>query len=259
MKGNLILTLGFTIFSVLPIAPLTVHAEEPGQTQKPTLLHFVGPETKPTLYLGHNGQPQGPLLDYIRTLTKHAGYRLTTKLTDVDQTAGLLIRGQADFTVMVKHPKLDLSDAMASSPTPVGHLVLNIYRQPDTPPLTRAFELKHKKVVVLKGYSYGGILQSLLDTDDPPTFYEVSTPDKALHMLKSQRAQYALLYVSNFKYGLPKTNYKASEFASNTISTIPFYIHASKHGAINAEKLLSDLMTSYNDLVASKQIAPLQM
>lgn len=238
----------FTLLALLTLLtaqPLAIGDTGPDASKT---LRYVGPNVKPTMYLDDKNEPAGPLISLVKTIARHAGYSLAVRLSEIDDITGALIRGQADFTVMVHHPKLELSAVILSSPEPLGHLVLNLYHQPNLPKLNHIYQLKHKKVVLLKGYSYGGLQQALAASQEPPLLYEVNTAEKALHMLQARRADYALLYSLSFNSALPNTDYKAEQFSVSNLSKIPFYIHVSKQGSENPEALMDQLLSSYHDL-----------
>ncbi len=242
------------IYLILLIASSKNHADT--ATERP-LLKFIGASIPPAFYLGENNRPQGPIADLARDIASGAGYQLDIELAPVDESFGKILRGQAQMTIMVDHPKLNVPETIISSPYPVGYLVLNVYHRPEIPRVKSLQDLQARHLVMLENYSYGGARQTLLNSQEPPHIDNVATTEQALLMVRARRADYALLYLMN----LDKSNERQAEalkqFSVSTLSRIPFFIKLSTRANHDAQTLMQQLMDSYNRQLTNTHISTL--
>lgn len=149
-------------------------------------------EFPPYTYQNIDGNPAGTFIDVTRKVVKEAGYEAEFVYLPISRVYLYLVNGRIDVWVGLTHvPKL-LDDVLESRITPVSAQLSAWYRS-DTGALENFGQLKGKTVIVINGYTYGGLIDWLNSTDDI-NVTEAPNHRSAIEMLKRERGDYLLDY-----------------------------------------------------------------
>lgn len=149
-------------------------------------------EFPPLEYITEDGEPAGEFVELTRKVAEEAGYDLKFIYLPISRTYFYLRNGMVDMWMgLTGIPALD-GYVLESAVSPIS-ATLSVWSTPQTPPVTR-YESFHDKILILiSGYTYGGLLYQLeADNDVSLTF----APNHlaALKMLERGRGHYLLDY-----------------------------------------------------------------
>ena len=80
------------------------------------------------------------------------------------------------------------------SEQPVCYLHLRLYRLVGTPEISQLSQLQNQRLIVIRGYSYGGQLEPLKQRPQGIQWLDATDNHNALEMLTMHRADYLLTY-----------------------------------------------------------------
>lgn len=216
----------------------------------PLKLNLAGPKFAPYYYADADGKPSGELVRLYALIVEHAGFGWDGAIIPAKRVMKALTDGMYDSSILVKNPLLEASGTILSSPVPVSEMILNLYsHQVQKQSLTKE-SLLGKKVVVMRGYGYGGLRSWLDHNQDKLVMIEVDSFSSAIRMLEANRADYALLYDVNFAAGEKELGRSAKAVNSYTLERVPLYFHINSQQIPNAQQVMNQLMASYQSLVS---------
>ena len=229
---------------------------------------IVAAETRRTLILSgpifpigwmyeDSGKVGGTRPEFFDKIAGHAGYNWTGKLYPAKRLMESIAQGQVDLSMLVLNPLLNKPALILTSEEPIYTENLNLYSPKGTPPVQYRSDLKGKKIVVMRGFGYGGFKTWLDDPRNNVTQFEVDTFVQAINVLVSRTQDYALLYDLNFQSvleELERTDKKmfhlAKKLTVTNWSRVPVYFHLSRKALSDAEQVLDRLMKSFHALQA---------
>lgn len=156
------------------------------------LLRIAYVEFPPITYRGENGQAEGAFIEITRKVAREAGFDADFLYLPVTRAYLYLTNGKIDAWPGVTNiPALD-GEVLESwaSPVPVQ---LSAWYLDKTPPVDHFDRLLGKTVIVIGGYTYGGLLY-WLQKEDSIRVTEAPNHRSALDMLKRGRGDYLLDY-----------------------------------------------------------------
>lgn len=145
-----------------------------------------------TTKLDARGLPANPLLRVAEALFDRAGLSWRAHPYPAARMFESLRNGTANFSMLVKSPALDQCCLVGRKP--VARTELRVYHAPATPPAHGRDALRGKNVIVIRGYSYGGLLAQLSAPDSGVTLHSAVSHQAAFTMLEHGRADYLLDY-----------------------------------------------------------------
>lgn len=149
-------------------------------------------EFPPLEYLDENGQPAGVFVDLTRRVADEAGYDLEFVYLPISRTYFYLKNGMVDLWMgLTGIPALD-NYVLESEVSPIP-VRLSVWSLEDTPEITRYENFNDRILILISGYTYGGLLYHLEDT---PNIRLTFAPNHlaALKMLERKRGHYLLDY-----------------------------------------------------------------
>ncbi|MBK1887469.1 transporter substrate-binding domain-containing protein [Marinobacter sp. DY40_1A1] len=149
-------------------------------------------EFPPAEYQNEQGEPAGFFVDLTRKVVEEAGYQAEFIYLPVSRVYLYLKSGTVDvFPGLSGVPvlKYDILESWAN----VYPTQLNAWHLEDSEPLTHFDQLEGKTVIVIGGYTYGGLL-TWLENSDRIRLTEAPNTRAALEMLKLKRGDYVLDY-----------------------------------------------------------------
>ena len=150
-------------------------------------------EFHPYFYTNNDGTPEGIFIDIAEKVFCEAGFLLQAVQLPTKRMVAYLINGEIDVWMGLKTlPEFEGKAYLGNSI--LAELVLRAYMIGGKPTLHVKADFKNKKIIVLRGYSYGGWIQYL---ESPFNNIELLTADShyaAFQMLNAGRADYLLDY-----------------------------------------------------------------
>ncbi|SFR48354.1 amino acid ABC transporter substrate-binding protein, PAAT family (TC 3.A.1.3.-) [Marinobacter gudaonensis] len=149
-------------------------------------------EFPPITYQDSNGQPAGSFIELTRKVAVEAGYQPEFIYLPVSRVYLYLINGLIDVWPGVTEVPVLQGNVLESwiSPAPVH---LSAWYLESSPPLIHLEELRGKRVIVIGGYTYAGLLDWLAAHPDI-RITEAPNHRSAVDMLKRRRGDYLLDY-----------------------------------------------------------------
>ncbi|WP_448191019.1 substrate-binding periplasmic protein [Azospirillum sp. sgz301742] len=145
-----------------------------------------------TTRLNERGKPDNPLLRVAAVLFTKAGIPWHGKDYPAARMFTYLRDGTAQFSMLVKAPALQ--ECCLLSKNPVTSSEIRVYRAADKPPILSNEDLAGKRVITIRGYSYGGLLNFITDPRNAVTNHSAIKHDAAFSMLEAGRGDYLLDY-----------------------------------------------------------------
>ncbi len=246
---------------------LFISMQAPGAfaAQNRTLI-LSGPPFPTGWMLDTHGEIGGKRPEMFGEIANHAGYNWIGKLFPAKRLMQSIAEGTVDLSMLVKNPLLDKPDLILTSSEPIYTENLNIYGLKDSPPVEYRNDLQGKRIVVMRGYGYGGFKTWLDDPANQVELYEVDTFEQAISVLIKRDLDYALLYDLNFEAGLNTLLINENEalldqakaFTLTEWSKVPVFFHLSKKALPDADQVLTRLMYSFHELQKEGVIPPVE-
>lgn len=156
-------------------------------------IEYAAPEQSVwTTRFGPGGQLNNPLFPVATALFSRAGIPWHARSYPAARMFRYLEEGKAHFSILVRSPAL--SDCCLLSRKPVASTDIRVYHLERLPPVRALQDLQGKSVIVIHGYSYGGLLAALSEGPSPITPQLAMTHSAAFRMLQGGRADYVVDY-----------------------------------------------------------------
>ncbi|EBA01290.1 substrate-binding periplasmic protein [Marinobacter sp. ELB17] len=175
--------LGFALASPPALA-------DPTQTRQILQVGYM--EFPPFTYQNSRGQAAGEFIDITRKVVLEAGY--TTEFVFLPPSRLLLHlrNGTVDLAPSLSGTPLLVYETLESWVSPVT-LELHAWHLNTTETLKTFDQIKHKRVIVISGYNYGGLM-SWMEKQSDIALTEAPGHRAAIEMLKRNRGDYLLDY-----------------------------------------------------------------
>lgn len=227
---------------IVSIAGLFLLMSMPAYAQQVIRVGYI--EFPPVFFTNDQGQPEGFLIDLTRNVIREAGYLSSFKTYPTKRMAQYLAEGKIDLWVgLPTLPEFQGTTYIGESKVAAIHL--HSYSIGDKPPIHEKQDLVRKKIIILRGYSYGGWIKFIEDPSNNVDFQIVSSHSAGLQCLALGRKDYLLDYEGPVKNALKKT--PVSGITSNKISSLNVFFVVSRK-CPNAETVLKRLEDAYQRL-----------
>ena len=140
------------------------------------------------------GQPDSPMTHLAEALMVKAGMPWHAEAYPAPRLYKNLQDGTTNFSILVRNSALE--SCCLFSRQPVYRTELNVYHLGDKPTLRSKEELAGKSVIIIRGYSYAGLLKFVSDPAQRITLEVAATHRAGFDMLAARRADYLLDYAS---------------------------------------------------------------
>lgn len=189
-------------------------------------IEYGYPEQPPHAYTNAQGQAVGSYPRLLNMLFKQAGIAWHGASYPDRRLMANLDNGTTSFSIQAKNPQL--ANCCLYGKTPVWYDELRVYHRAATPTILRKEDLIGKRVAVLAGFSYGGLIDFI---DDPQHRIDKQLANShvaAFEMLDSGRADYLLDYADPANSeGLAK--HPIADLRSLKIDTVYMYFVINKN------------------------------
>ncbi|MFE8070356.1 transporter substrate-binding domain-containing protein [Marinobacteraceae bacterium S3BR75-40.1] len=150
-------------------------------------------EFPPYTMMNEAGEPDGRFIELARTVANKAGYRLEFQMLPIGRTYLYLKNGRVDLWLGVAGVPMLEGRVLESRATPI-RISLSTWHLPERLPVRRLEDLRGHIVILITGYTYGGLLDELAAENSGVVTTFTSTHTSALKMLTRGRGHYLLDY-----------------------------------------------------------------
>lgn len=183
----------FLFVSFIVILAITSYANEP-INDKTTIRYGYPDQSIFLATIGGKEQPITPMLDVAKELFERANLSWSSNTYPAKRLIHNLKNGKTNFSILVKASSL--LESCIFSGDPIYTTTLNVYYIGDKPPIITKEDLIGKRVVTIRGYSYGSLRKFLNEPKNNISIESTSTHLSAFGMLELGRVDYLLDYAS---------------------------------------------------------------
>ena len=185
--------LGLVALLIGLTSSISVWAQSPSSSVGARELEYAFPDQSVwTTRTDENGDPENPLLRLAVVMFEKARIPWHGKRYPAARMFNYLNDGTAEFSMLVKAPAL--KECCLLSRNPVASTELRVYHLPGKPPVKTREDLIGKRVITIRGYSYGGLLTFLSNPANNVTINSALKHEAAFAMLEAERGDYLLDY-----------------------------------------------------------------
>lgn len=208
-------------------------------------------EFPPASYTDSSDKPAGYMLELGRTLLTDAGYDVAFKALPSARLYTQLISGDIDLWIGASN-KPELAGHTLEGTKVIGEITLAVFYHPDAKPPRLPEDLKNKKIILIGGYSYWPpVTQWLADSSLNLKLTRTRQHESAIAMLMRKRGDYLFDYLDPMLDAQRNMGLNELSLPYIKIYSAPASFVVSKR-AINAEKLLADLETQFDNYNAPR-------
>jgi len=222
------------VFSKLLIMVIFFTSVSYARSSQELVLGYI--EFPPFTYTNQHGSADGTLLKEAQKIIEQAGFQVNTIHLPAARLKKHLEIGEVDLWLGIKPPK-DLEDKVLLGKQKLSTIRLNLYSLLAKEAIDIA-DLKGQEVIVIRGYSYGGVIDYLNDSKNNIKIHETHDHAAAFKMLAKKRANYLLAYQKPSDLALQQLT--IDKLKVNNLSTLPIYFIVSKRDS-NAKAVLATL------------------
>lgn len=211
---------------------------------KPKTLVLGYIEFPPYTYTNKQGEAEGIELELADKLVSSAGYQFETTSLPATRLIYYLKYGLVDIMIgLDTHPKLN--EIALVSKKVLATIKLNTYFIGKKTPITTSQDLVNKKIIIMRGYNYGGLIDFILDKKNNVQYQTTKSHSSGFNMLLSKRADYFLAYQQPSQKSLDKSSIQNLHLTN--LSKLPIYLIVSKKTP-NAQAVFNRLEQAIDEL-----------
>ncbi len=208
-------------------------------------LHMGYIEFPPFYYTDKNGSSGGKMIDLAKSLAEKSGYSLSFKSYPARRLAKYIIDGDVGiFFGLSAFP--GVSEGALISSMAVGFIHLKAFSFRQLPPINSKEDLVGKRILILRGYSYGSWINYINDPKNNVDAKVVDTHAQALRIIERRPA---IDYLLDYEYPILNAAKQsgASQLYSSNLASFELRILVSKQ-LKNAEEIMADFEKAFNTL-----------
>ena len=206
-------------------------------------------EFPPVFSTNADGKAVGYLIDLTNKVALKAGYQVEAQSFPTKRMAKMIADGGLDLWVgLATLPEFEGTTYIGESA--VATIELHAYTIGKQDPIFNKEDLIGKNILIMRAYSYGGLVGYIKDPKNRIHYMEVDSHTQGLNMLKAGRSDYFLGYRGPVSRVLEKI--KVHNLQSNVISSLKAYFVVSKKSPFG-KKLLIDLEEAYKQVAEGSQ------
>jgi len=155
-------------------------------------MEFGFVEQPPRTFTNAQGQADGQLIRLLQTVMPKAGLQWRAASYPANRLFSNMKEGSTHLSILVRVPTLE--ECCIYSKLALGGDELRAYAIGDKPPIKSKEDLIGKNIIVLRGYSYSGLINFINDPKNRISTEVAATHEPAFEMLAAGRADYVLNY-----------------------------------------------------------------
>ena len=237
LSGGYLLRLLHTVLTSLLLLSGSVFAKEiPSEPPLTSPLRVGVLHIPPLAEVRSPTNTSGPLIDYMHRLLQSAGVAYRMEGFPARRLYRNLAAGESQFWVGIKNVP-EYEGKVIYSEQPIYSLHLRLYRLPGSPEIRQLSALQTQRLIVIRGYSYGGLLEPLKQRPMGLQWKDANTNYKALEMLQLRRGDYLLSYAEPIEQLLQQ---RPQKLEHEVLQELPMYLVLSRTTP-HAESLMARL------------------
>lgn len=237
LSGGYLLRLLHTVLTSLLLLSGSVFAKEiPSEPSLTSPLRVGVLHIPPLAEVRSPTNTSGPLIDYMHRLLQSAGVAYRMEGFPARRLYRNLAAGESQFWVGIKNVP-EYEGKVIYSEQPIYSLHLRLYRLPGSPEIRQLSALQTQRLIVIRGYSYGGLLEPLKQRPMGLQWKDANTNYKALEMLQLRRGDYLLSYAEPIEQLLQQ---RPQTLEHEVLQELPMYLVLSRTTP-HAESLMARL------------------
>ncbi len=237
LSGGYLLRLLHTVLTSLLLLSGSVFAKEiPSEPPLTSPLRVGVLHIPPLAEVRSPTNTSGPLIDYMHRLLQSAGVAYRMEGFPARRLYRNLAAGESQFWVGIKNVP-EYEGKVLYSEQPIYSLHLRLYRLPGSPEIRQLSALQTQRLIVIRGYSYGGLLEPLKQRPMGLQWKDANTNYKALEMLQLRRGDYLLSYAEPIEQLLQQ---RPQRLEHEVLQELPMYLVLSRTTP-HAESLMARL------------------
>jgi len=197
----------------------------------------VGASFAPPYYTVEGENVTGIFGELILKVFSEAGLEFVWKPFPTKRVYKNLINGSIDIYLGPLKPSFEgfKESVIHSKFSPVS-IELRCFYFGDKPAIAKKEELPGKNILIIRGYTYGGLVNFILEPKNNVKYREIKSFKQAIKMLKLKRADYHLDYRKTGEIYLE--NNPEPDLKHSTLFSVDLYFMVSKNTS-NAETVLT--------------------
>lgn len=206
----------------------------------------VGASFAPPYYTIKGENVSGIFGDLMSKVISEAGFAFIWKPYPTKRLYTNLINGEIDVYLGPLEPAFEGFNKFVihSHFSPVS-IELRSFYFGNKPEITKKEDLSDKNILIIRGYTYGGLINYILDPKNDVKYREIKSFDQAIKLLELKRADYHLDYRKTGEIYLEK-NFTPG-LKHSTLFGVDLYFMVSKHHSI-AETILARIEDSFRKI-----------
>ncbi len=206
----------------------------------------VGASFAPPYYTVQDKQVTGIFGELMSQVLSEAGFDVIWKPYPTKRVYINLINGRLDVYLGPLKPEFKefQTSVIHSRFSPVS-IELRCFYFGEKSEITKREELSGKSILLIRGYTYGGLINFIHDPENNIHYSETRSFGQAVAMLKSKRADYHLDYRKTGEVYLKNT--PEPDLKYSTFAHVDLYFIVSKHTP-NAETVLTRIENAFRKI-----------
>lgn len=207
-----------------------------------TKLRLAAPFFPPYTYFDIDGNLDGIWMKQLSPILKEAGIDFVGINTPIARFYSSIATGKVELSALPKGVRG--MDNVIYSEAPFASFDMRVFWLADSPDISSVTELANQRVVLTRGYNYGGFLEEALTEEQRKNFVTANNKQEAISLLVQGKADYILGYWALMDY--IQKNSPELQLNNKKVTEIPIYFVIHKNAA-NAE----EAMAKYNVALAN--------
>lgn len=210
----------------------------------------------PFTYQDETGKITGFFHESVQQVLKEAGFDVVKDFKFVVLPNTRLYKDilSGAVTVNLGIPSVPaLKDNVYIGDYPFFNIISKAYYIGEKAPITSKDQFAGKSIIVIRGYTYAGLIAILSNPENKCILSEANTHESALKMLQSGRADYLLDYSAPVEAELNKRN--VDGLKSTSLAVLPVYFIIGK-AVPGGEALMKKLNSAHQSLIKKGILTP---
>ncbi|MCC2604613.1 substrate-binding periplasmic protein [Planctobacterium marinum] len=206
-------------------------------------MRLAAPFFPPYTYFDIDGKLDGLWIKQLKPVLQIAEIEFKAINTPMARFYSSIATGKVQLSALPKG--VPGMDNVIYSDLPFARFDLRVFWLDDRPDISGISQLANQKVILTRGYNYGGFLEEALTTEQQQHFVVANTKPEAIELLLKGEADYVLGYWALMDY-LQK-NMPDVQLNNKKISEIPIYFVI--HNSVTDAR---GIMARFNAALANK-------
>ncbi len=206
----------------------------------------VGASDAPPYYIVKDDNVSGIFGELISKIFAKADLPFIWKPYPTKRIYNSLVQGSLDLYLGPLKPEFEgFNDSVIHSTFSPVKIELCSYYFGDKPKITKKEELSQKRILIINGYTYGGLVNYIFDPKNKVDYREIYSFEQAIKMLKAGRSDYHLDYKKTGEIYMKDNS--EPDLKHTTLFSVDLYFMVSNHTP-NAKDLLAKIKAAFHQV-----------